>query len=336
MNYIIYGDSKIEESIYKTQRYEYTKDEVIHVNSDIALNEALKIVKFKPFFSDKWFVTVDLDKLDMDSFKIAIGLLKNKKVHAYYRINRNGELYSSIRKSHTLNSLEDLTILNARYPDNSSLSKMILQKVTKYFENSVLNYLVKNLRFNIDKLDEVIDKINELDFKEVSLQDVKKILPPSKTKSIRVYCYSLLLASREELKAKWKEMPIVAANAGTKQKPFQIIEGLQMEPTYLLDLIIKILKDITKVKGLFIKGIFTENSIFKDKDKLAEKIPYLKSLSIPSIREYILVSQEVTSAEIGYCLNEFTLLKQNPNITMEDIYLTTFKLMKRHDSKKVE
>lgn len=338
MNYIVYGETKVSKQIFNRIRSNFNNDEIVKVKTDAEMDEAIKIIKFRPFFNNQWLLDVNLDRLDKEHYLTAIKQLTNPKVICYYRLPRNVDRYTSIVKSKTMTALEDLLILNAKFPPKTYVADMLLKGVKKVFDDAVIDYVHRELRFNIDEIYNVIDNMNDYELDEITLKDIKIILPKSKTKDIKGFCYCILLSHRGELKSRWREKDskILVSHAGVKKKPYSILEEIDMQPEYLLKFICDILKNMVKVRRLYAEGTLTETNVFKNKDKMARQYPFLENLTVPTIRDYIMVSREITLGEIQYCLNEFLFLRQKAELTIDDIFLVTYKLMNRHGTQQTK
>lgn len=330
-NFILFGVSKYEGYIFENFLKQNPNSQIFNISSDAEVEDCLSKIRYKPIFAKSWVVVAKLDGLSKEYYMSLIKLLINPNVSCYYRLYRNGELYSSLYSSKSIKSIPNLYILNARFPSEQYVKDRLLKEVHKSIEDYVLKYVYSQVRFNIEEFDKIIALINASEFDEIGEQQIKKIIPPSKNKNIRHICYQILLNFRDDLPALWKDKnyEFVSKFSNKKKAPFALIDTIEIVPYRLLNYIIKFMTEMKKVRRLYFDGIFTENTIFDDKDNLKKTYPFLSGLSIPVIREYIFVTREVLSQDIDYCLNEFLKLKTEGTVTIEKIHYTTFRLLNR-------
>lgn len=333
MNYIMYQESRVEKDIFHKVRKNYGSGETIYVKSDSEFIDALKSVKFKPLFNDMWLLVVTLDKLSHEYMMESLKLILSPKVQCYYRIQRDRLLFQSLKSSETIGKIPNLTILNSKYPTIAFVRESLLRDVKKPFADKVVDYVYEEIKHNIDELDKVITTMNECDFDEITVKDIQELLPKSKTRDVRSLVYTMLLNFRTDIPKKWKDPSYkeVVQYAGKKKKQYEILDNIEMPPDRLLIFIIETLTAMKKIKLLYSNAIITETSIFNDKDDLVKRYKFMEYLTIPTIRNYIFVGREVTFREIDFCLNEFLLLRQQEEVTKDDLFLALHKVLKRHD-----
>lgn len=327
-NYIVYGKSPVESTIIHDLFKNFSRDEILEVRSDKDLTSVLSTIRYRPIFGDRWLLNVKVDKLSPEKRKTVFGLLKNDRVSLYLKIEQNKALFNSARKSKTLNDLPNLRILNLQYPDDQFLKSYIFERTHKYFDDKVLRYIIKELRYNMENIDTVIDSINDTDSKYVTMDEVKNIIRHDRRGNVRELCFCLLLAHRNDLKERWKESKVYTF-AGTKRKPFEILDNLHMNDFYLLKYATETLQQVLDIKHLLLLGKINPSIIFSHKESLGKTYPIIKDLAIPVILNYLAVSEETTKRDIQYCLNEFLSLQSKKFISREDILLVVYKLMNR-------
>lgn len=336
-NFILFGVSKYEGYIFENFLKQNPNSQIFNITSDAEVDDCLNKIRYKPIFAKSWVVVAKLDGLTKEYYMALIKLLVNPNVACYFRLYRNSDLYASLYSSKAIKSIPNLYILNARFPSEDYVKDRLLKEVHKSIEDYVLRYVYNQVRFNIEEFDKIIALINASEFDEIGEQQIKQIIPPSKNKNIRHICYQILLNFRDDLPALWREKQyeFVAKFANKKKKPYELIDNIEVSAFKLLNLLIKFLTEMKKVRKLYFEGVFTENSIFDDKDTLKKTYPFLDKISIPVIREYIFVTREVLPQDIDYILNEFLKLKSEGTITIEKIHYTTFKLLNRREKEGV-
>lgn len=330
-NYILYGVSKYEGYIYGRFLESNKNAKIFSITSDEEVHSCLEKVKYRPLFANNWVVIAKLDGLTKEYYFKLIKLLVNPNVACYFRIYKNNELYASLYKSGVMKNLDNLYILNAKTPSFDYVSDMFLKNVKKKFEDFAVKYVYEQVKFNIEELDKVIGLINASEFDEIGEKQIKMIVPPSKSKNIRHFIYQILLNFRDDLPALWKNdsHSFASKYANKKKTPYAIVDNLEIVPYRVVNYIVSYLFEIKKIRALYFRGEFTENSIFDTKEAMKDKYPFMKKLSIPTIREYIFISRETTKEDIDYCLNAFLKLKAEGYITIEKVHLVIYKLLNR-------
>ncbi|MER2114117.1 MAG: hypothetical protein ABS904_00010 [Solibacillus isronensis] len=341
MNYIIYGSNTVEKSIFEEVIKPFSMETTLTIDDDLQIDDVRSSVRYAPFFEDGWLVIVNLAKISKENVPKILALVNNPLVTLYCRIPHskrfnkpNQDLFNSLKKSKVVNALPNLQIVNALYPSKDYIKKLIFSGLKRvYLSDASLHYLIENIRFDLDNLDNVIEEINQSGQSNIDISDMRIILPRTQTRSLKHYVYAILLSNRGDLKEHWNDPSkrIISQNGGTVRKPFEILNVVVLEPKSTLNIVISILNDMIKLKKYYQRGLYTLDGIFQEKEKLEKSYPFFKSLTIPAIIDYSKVFSEVSRHDLLYVLTSFMELKAQPEVTEDDLYLLTKKLMKRFE-----
>lgn len=338
-HYIVYGASKIELNIFKQVSEKFTPDNTITVEDDLKVEEVRSMVRYKPFFLEGWLVVANLSKLSQESVMKCIALIKNPLVTFYGRIPHskkfnkpNKDLFDAIKRSKVINSLEGLTVVNTLYPNKAYIKGLIFSELKGiYLSDNALHYLIENIRFNLEILETTLDELKDSGLTNISLPDMKKVLPRAQSRSLKHYVYAVLLSHRPDLKELWNDADkkILSQNGGTKKKPYMILEEVSLPAEYSLDIIIGVLSDMIRLKSVYQRGYYTTKTIFDQKEKLENSFTIMKKLYIPDIIDFSHVFSEVSKADLLYVLTNYMKLKSFKEVTYDDLYLVTRNMMNR-------
>ena len=113
----------------------------------------------------------------------------------------------------------------------------------------------------------------------------------------------------------------------TKVKPYEIIESVNLPPKQIISTLVKIVSQCRNVKRLFLRGELTQVNVFTEKKNLEKENDFLKEMSIPAVRNTLVVVEETSLNILQYTYTELIKVRLMEEVSLEDIYFCIYKIM---------